>query len=266
MSKPTVKALFFDIDGTLLGYITHQINPRDLESLERLKEKGYLLFIATGRDLTTINESRAIKQAEPIMTGFISANGQQCWLTDGTEISFHPLSPEDLIPVRTCCEEHHIAMLYSIAGITYVTEMTDHVKGFAKHVGMNVPEVRPLNPDMRDIAKLCVYASPSDQKKYLDPIIRHSWTARNCEHLIDLIPEGIGKDSGIREVCAHFGIDPAQTMAFGDGANDIPMLKAAGIGVAMRIAQDKVKESADYVTGSSEEAGITQALEHFGLL
>ena len=55
-------------------------------------------------------------------------------------------------------------------------------------------------------------------------------------------------------------------MAFGDGENDIPMLKEAGISVAMSIASEKVRSAADHITGSSEEAGITSALEYFGLL
>ena len=84
--------------------------------------------------------------------------------------------------------------------------------------------------------------------------------------MIDLIPNGIGKDSGIREFCEYFGIRREETMAFGDGENDIPMMAEAGISAAMSIADERVKAAADYITLSSEEAGITLALEHFGLL
>ena len=58
MDKRNIKALFFDIDGTLAGYETHRINETDHESLQKLKEKGILLFIATGRDLRIPREAR----------------------------------------------------------------------------------------------------------------------------------------------------------------------------------------------------------------
>ena len=61
---------------------------------------------------------------------------------------------------------------------------------------------------------------------------------------------------------AH-GIDLAETMAFGDGQNDIEMLRHAGIGVAMGNAADEVKRSADYVTTGVDRAGIAKALRHF---
>ena len=96
--------------------------------------------------------------------------------------------------------------------------------------------------------------------------MKNSTAARNSAHLIDIIPAGIGKDLGIREICEYFRLSREETMAFGDGENDIPMLKEAGISIAMSIASEKVREKADYITGSSEEAGITSALEHFGLI
>ena len=65
---------------------------------------------------------------------------------------------------------------------------------------------------------------------------------------------------------AHFGIAPAEAMAFGDGENDLSMLRRAGIGVAMGTASAAVKSGADYVTGTVDEDGILSALEHFGLL
>ena len=96
--------------------------------------------------------------------------------------------------------------------------------------------------------------------------MNHTWTARITEDLVDLIPNGIGKSSGLRDICAYFGISPEETMAFGDGQNDLDLMEAAGIAVAMENGADNVKAKADYVTGRPEQAGITQALRHFGLI
>lgn len=266
MDKPRVKAAFFDIDGTLVGYQKHQIHPRDIESLRKLREQGILLFIATGRDLLIPVESETVMPVLPLMTGVVNSNGQRCYLTDNTEVSYHPLEEEDFLPIRKCCEENHISILYYIGHNSYITELTDHVLGFEKHVGLPHPPVRPIDDSLRSPQKICLYCSPEDEARLIKPLLKHSFTARNSGHLIDLIPNGIGKDNGIREFCDWFGIKQEETMAFGDGENDIPMMKAAGISIAMSIADAKVKEAADYVTASSEEAGISLALEHFGLI
>ena len=94
----------------------------------------------------------------------------------------------------------------------------------------------------------------------------------NCEMgrwhpaFVDDTAKGNTKQHGIDEIIRHFGIRLEETMAFGDGGNDISMLRHAGIGVAMGNAKDDVKVIADYVTASVDDNGIADALKHFGIL
>ena len=67
-------------------------------------------------------------------------------------------------------------------------------------------------------------------------------------------------------MAAHFGLEVSETMAFGDGGNDAPMLRAAGIGVAMGNGCEEALQAADYVTSSVDDDGILRALEHFGVI
>lgn len=94
----------------------------------------------------------------------------------------------------------------------------------------------------------------------------NSKAARWTTHFTDVIPKDGGKNTGIDAIISHFGIKLEETMAFGDGGNDIDMLKHAGIGVAMENAGDNVKEIADYITTSVDDDGITHALKHFNVL
>ena len=83
---------------------------------------------------------------------------------------------------------------------------------------------------------------------------------------VDVIAPGGGKDRGMDAILAHFGIDLSESMAFGDGENDLPMLRHAHIGVAMGNADELVRSQADYITDSVDEDGIVTALAHFGLI
>ena len=261
-----IKALFFDVDGTLNGYTTHRIHPKDFESLQKLHDRGIKLFIASGRDLEIPAEAAAIQPVRHLMDGLIGVNGQHCALSDGTLVSSCTMDAEDCEAIRKCCEENHFALLYYIGSKSYVTEMTDLVIRFSEYVGLPLHTVRPLSPEEPTPRKVCVYVTEADDHRLLRQLLKHTQTANNNNLISDFIPDGIGKDSGIRDMCARFGIDPMETMAFGDGENDISMLRAAGIGVAMGNAPDIVKEAADYVTDTAEEAGITRALQYFSLI
>ena len=82
----------------------------------------------------------------------------------------------------------------------------------------------------------------------------------------DVVAKGSSKAVGIEQMAAHFGISVEETMAFGDGGNDVAMLRRAGIGVAMGNAEASVQREADYVTTSVDEDGVWNALRHFGLI
>ena len=71
------------------------------------------------------------------------------------------------------------------------------------------------------------------------------------------------KGAALAFLCDYLGVDVSQSMSFGDGTNDISMLKAAGIGVAMGNAMDEVKVHADYVTDTCDNDGMAKAIERF---
>ena len=71
------------------------------------------------------------------------------------------------------------------------------------------------------------------------------------------------KGRALERLCEMLGIDPADTVAFGDGSNDISLLRAAGCGVAMENAEPAVKAAADRVTGTNDDSGVAMVLEEF---
>ena len=81
----------------------------------------------------------------------------------------------------------------------------------------------------------------------------------------DVVPKGIDKAKSLTRLLAKINLTPSDMIAFGDGYNDLSMLKLAGMGVAMENAAPEVRAEADYVTLSNEEDGVAAALEHFGM-
>ena len=80
---------------------------------------------------------------------------------------------------------------------------------------------------------------------------------------IEINAKSATKGNALTALCRHLDLDPAQTLALGDGTNDSDMLLAAGVGVAMANADEKVKAVADYVTGDNNAGGFAQAVEKF---
>lgn len=82
---------------------------------------------------------------------------------------------------------------------------------------------------------------------------------------LEVLPRSINKGAGLQAACRALGIDIRDTLAFGDSENDIEMLRAAGVGVAMGNAGEDVKAAADRVTRSNNENGIAAALAELGI-
>ncbi|MNN52806.1 Sugar phosphatase YidA [compost metagenome] len=80
---------------------------------------------------------------------------------------------------------------------------------------------------------------------------------------IEVNPLGINKASGLREVCQLLGIRMEEVAVCGDSLNDLEMIRAAGLGIAMGNAQEAVKQAADAVTGTNDEDGVAQAIRTY---
>ncbi len=88
------------------------------------------------------------------------------------------------------------------------------------------------------------------------------WSPEFC----DIIPATGGKEHGMLRFIEKYGLKAEDSIAFGDGNNDVEMLRYAGIGVALGNGSDDVKAAGDYVTSDIDEDGVFKALQHLGIL
>ena len=260
-----IKAVFFDIDGTLLSFNTHKIPESTLFALDALKQKGIKTFIATGRSL---NQMKRLEEL-PLFDGYILLNGNYC-VTDKDEVIFKNCIPsEDIERLAEFHKSHSFPVEFVYENHETMSETSDTIEQLWANVNIPVPPVVSMPDSTKDgVFQLGIFQSPEEEAEHniVERFMPGCESMRWCDGFFDVIPKGSKKSGGIDKIIAHYGIRLEETMAFGDGGNDIDMLQHAGVGVAMGNAADNVKATADYVTTSVDDDGILNALIHFGII
>ena len=263
-----IKAIFFDIDGTLVSFNTHKIPQSTIDSLKQLKTKGIKLFIATGRppyDLKMLIEKDHLGD---IFDGYITFNGQYCYEQSGKLIHEEYLNPDDLKQLTNYIEGKNIACGCMEIDYLYFNLFNDSVKKLNETLGDTAPE-RAIDNINRVFShktyQITIFLNQDDEQ-IIAPILPHCRLVRWCPLFADIIPQNGGKSKGIAEVLAYYNISADETMAFGDGGNDKEMLETVKYGIAMGNANDELKSIADFVTLDVDNDGIFYALKKYNLL
>lgn len=258
------KALFFDVDGTLVSFDTHKIPASTVEALTEARRRGVKLFTATGRPRQLLNN---IPEVENLMDGFILATGALCTYGD-------TVVREDLIPreeaeaiVEFCNSRNLPAVVVGKKDIQIINfndtvyhVFYDMLKVTYDKFDVPLPEVIE-----QGVLQITPFLNAEEERAIL-PHLPGCTSARWYPAFCDVTSVSADKANGIRAIAKHLNIDISETMAFGDGGNDMSMLQAAGIGVAMGGALDEVKQHADYITATVDEDGIMGALKNFGII
>ena len=260
-----VKAAFFDIDGTIVSFRTHEAPDSAVEALRRMRERGIRLVIATGRSSARL-PAPIVELAQQVpFDAYITFNGQYCYTPDGGIIRDVPIGDAAAESIIDGARAGRYDVCVMHRNGSFVNRHSERVLAVERHVGGKMVERDLAHAFDEPIYQFCVYVDPGDEGIFMEGATGVEPT-RWCDWFCDVMPAGGGKPAGIADVCAHFGIEPADCIAFGDGGNDISMFGAVGTGVAMGNASDEVKAAADYVTADVDEDGLWRACEHFGLL
>lgn len=261
-----IKALFLDIDGTLVSFETHSIPASTIEALAAAKAKGIHIFIATGRPGVIINNISALQERN-LIDGYITMNGGYCFV--GKEIIYKSaIPPADVQTIMQYCVDRNIPCIVVDEHDVWACHPNEMVKQiFNDYLKVDIIPIKTPEEAIqgKDIFQMTPFITEDEEKEIL-PSIPNCEIGRWFPAFTDITAKGNTKQRGIDEIIRHFNIRLDETMAFGDGGNDISMLRHAAIGVAMGNAKEDVKAVADYVTDSVDNDGITNALKHFGVI
>ena len=263
-----IKALFFDIDGTLVSFKKHRVPLSALEALEEVRRRGIPVFISTGRPKILITVLGEMEE-RGLIDGYITMNGAYCFVGD-TVVSKHVIDPANAETIVRYCERKHIpCMVVGEHDICVCQPDAVYRELFYGHldVKFEIPErtTEEILGEKKEALQLTAFLNAAQEAEVAKDAPKVEY-GRWHPAFTDITPWRITKHQGIDAFCAHFGFRPEETMAFGDGGNDISMLRHAGIGVAMGNAVEEAKAAADYVTATVDEDGVARALKHFNLI
>ncbi len=260
------KALFFDVDGTLLSEITHTIPESALRALEASRRAGNLVFVNSGRTYAFLQDIEAMVECDGLLCGCGT-----CVVEKGKVIFQHRIAVSRGMEIRRAMRQ------YGFDGILESTEQLVVQKERSWMEAMNalrdgVAGQGVLREDCwedenLEFDKFCVFADENSDRegffRFLAPDIDVIDRGNN---FYECVPAGFTKATAIAWVLDHYEIAKEDAWVFGDSSNDLAMFEYAENAVLMG-CHDKVLEPyATFVTKNVEDDGIAWAMERLGLL
>lgn len=260
------KYVFFDIDGTL--WDDKMIVPESTKAaIKQLQENGHKAFVCTGRAMGNVNDP----QFDEIgFDGFIAACGNHVEM-DGKVLYERNMSYEDVKAIYEVSRQYCLPIIYEgskyqwmdregFEGDSYIAYIVENLKDAARFLDQC---------DLQEIEANKFSALVNETTNYPAVEVALSDCFDFMDHgdgIIEAVPKGTSKATGIAWLCEHLNIAKEDTYALGDSINDLEMLGFVGHSIAMGNASQIAKDAAEYVTTHIHEDGVLNALKHYNLI
>lgn len=257
----------FDLDGTLLQS-DKTISPETIEAIRRLASVGVSFSVATGRPLSGVLET-AQKLGIPCLYAVCSNGAAVYRITEKQITALHRLALPAVTAQRLyeLAEESQINLLLQCKGAVYTNRMNWYAE---QEAGYNRQTVKKLTkgffqmPEADAIEKAVIADEEERVSAFLSQaVLPGRWDVNQIRSMpcyLEFMNPAADKAVGLAWVAHFLGLQMTEVIAFGDGSNDIAMLREAGLGVAMGNADAQVIEAADRRTSGNDENGVATAL------
>jgi Cof subfamily protein (haloacid dehalogenase superfamily) len=258
--------VFFDIDGTIVDEETQAIPESTVRAVEKLKEKGHIAVVNTGRPLAHI-DPRVRAMA---FSGWVCGCGMEI-LLDGQWLTRSMPSPElcaaTLEAVRRCNMQ---ALYEAREGAVYTDgEYSVHpvLQEECRRMAAKGFTVAPLDEQNPRFMKLVTFdCDGCRREEFLAAMEPYYTCIDRGRTMLELVLKGHSKAQGMERLMEALGLSRDQTLAIGDSTNDLPMFSVAGHTVCMGNGMEQLKTQAEFITDTVLNDGIEKALKHFCLL
>ena len=272
---PDIKLIALDLDGTLLNS-KKELTPTSRAALERAAEAGIEIVPTTGRFYGGMPE--AIKKLGFIRY-VITMNGAEVMdLKTGLVIYKAELPWQQAVDIMTMLDSMPVIYDCYMDSTGWMTESqkalvdetvdSPHYRKMIHELRQNVPELKAfLGQRKQDVQKMQFFtrdeALRQDMLLNLDKMFENLSVSSSVDQNVEINNIHANKGEALQALAAHLGLPISATMSFGDGLNDLSMLSAAGLGVAMENACDEAKAAADALTDSCDADGVAKAIEKY---
>ena len=258
---PTPKIIFFDIDDTLSR--AGIIDKTNQATLEALADSDIKLVISTGRSKAILPPDILALLEADVLDAIICMNGQYSFDKSG-RISHYPLTDQQTAKIVHLCQASNLIHKFDSATHISWSDENERLREFNARTPNSI--VDPNYYQTNEVYQCSVFFNNQQEKMQEVDFAKDDLKLVHWHNTgADILPIDASKARGILDVCAYYGVDAQDCMAFGDGFNDLEMFDLVGFAIAMGDAQPALIERADFVTGTIEERGIQSVLERLAL-
>ncbi len=263
--------LVLDIDGTLVNS-EKNVTENTINAIVEAQERGKTVAIASGRSISGIRKIAAKIKLEKFGGYVIAYNGTTVINCKSGECVYNQTMPQELIkPVFEAAKEAKVGILVYrderkelIAG----NGVDEYIKADANACDISIREVNNFVQYVDfPVNKILLTGDPEYmiqvEKNMSEKFNGRLNVFRSDPCYVELLPKFVDKAVAVEKLVKYLDIKKNQVICIGDSYNDLPMIRYAGLGVAMGNAQEEVKNAADYTTLSNDDDGIVQVIEKF---
>ena len=263
-----IKLLATDLDGTLLRG-GKPVSAGNIAAAQAAAKAGTIVTIATGR---MYRAALPVAEALGLDVPIITYNGALIKSTSG-KVYYEQYLDEEICRRITdfAAARGWYLQTYSGDGLYYSDygEFSRRYEHSQKVIGEDIGYEGMRNKVSKMYKMLIITPDPAVTKDWMAQLTAEFGDSvtltQSSADFIEIISPGVSKASALVKLAEFLDIDISETMAIGDANNDLPMLKAAGVSVAMGNATDDVKAIADAVTGNCDDDGWAQAIYKYVL-
>lgn len=259
-----------DYDNTLVPFGEPYPRPEVVRAIRKMQAAGGRFVLSTGRAYPSIREKGQLGGLRYDYA--ITCNGACVVDKNGSILAEHPLTNEEMYALVDFCEDYNYPLQFDFRDACYAYCEYDYLR--RRYAQMNSAGLRCLDGEDQDrhlldmphaaFAAMPPEAAAAFAQKYGHLNLHFMMVGSDTPEgyrFFDIVRGGIDKGVGLADLCEKMGLTLADAVAAGDSANDVGMLKAAGLGCCMANGTADAKAAADRVIGDVRENGLADLIE-----
>lgn len=251
--KDKIKAIFFDVDGTLYSHRIHDLLTSAKKTLLKLKENGYQIGISTSRCRYETKNLPLFFREFPFDAAFY--DGGALVMQQEKVLKKSPIPLSAMEKLLHLAKIENMPLRYATMHGDYFAYPCDaNIKDNFFKLYLNMPVLKMYEGE--EVFNMLAYPNTRKQIEAIKELQDEISIITHGGNTLEITAHHINKSEGIKVMAEHWGIALEEIACFGDGYNDIEMLKNAGLGIAMGNAKEEVKQAADLVCDGIDHDGI----------